>query len=190
MGNRPGSGLGKTAQGIVEPLPIEVRDHKSGLGVFEQQKEELARKKEAEAQVGVPFSSEKRAKIEQEYLSKTRSHFADRRVLSDIRACLAAIETFQENGARQNPSSSDGSNANEQPRLLSEIAALKTRKEVPPPMLFVERELQPSQRAERLLELITYLRTKYSYCIYCGAQFSSNEELRLECPGPLLDDHD
>ena len=36
---------------------------------------------------------------------------------------------------------------------------------------------------------ILYLET-YHYCIYCGIKYESEDELRKQCPGPFLEDHD
>ena len=44
--------------------------------------------------------------------------------------------------------------------------------------------------AERLLQLLLYLRTTYHYCLFCGCGFSSHEELEACCPGVLEGAHD
>lgn len=41
----------------------------------------------------------------------------------------------------------------------------------------------------RLAETVDYLRTKYFYCLWCGAQYDSKEELDNECPGAAEDEH-
>ncbi|SCU90592.1 LADA_0F05160g1_1 [Lachancea dasiensis] len=42
---------------------------------------------------------------------------------------------------------------------------------------------------QQVLGIQTHLRTEYFYCFYCGAQFSSEEELFGNCPGPSKEDH-
>lgn len=43
---------------------------------------------------------------------------------------------------------------------------------------------------DRLLELLTHLRTVHRYCLYCGCVFDSFEDLELNCPGITEDKHD
>ncbi|KAG0147638.1 hypothetical protein CROQUDRAFT_655835 [Cronartium quercuum f. sp. fusiforme G11] len=43
--------------------------------------------------------------------------------------------------------------------------------------------------ASRLLYTLQYLRQEHFYCIWCGCQYSSLEELNAECPGEEEDDH-
>lgn len=46
--------------------------------------------------------------------------------------------------------------------------------------------LDPSTRLSCIL---AYLREEYFYCIWCGCQYQSSEELANECPGEEEDDH-
>lgn len=47
--------------------------------------------------------------------------------------------------------------------------------------------LQPQ---DRLYLVLSYLRTVYAYCFYCGMEYESQEEMATQCPGPQEDDHD
>lgn len=47
-----------------------------------------------------------------------------------------------------------------------------------------------SQAPDRLLSVLQYLRSKYSYCFWCGAQYSSAQEMTEQCPGSTEDEHD
>ncbi|KAF5364148.1 hypothetical protein D9756_000553 [Leucocoprinus leucothites] len=47
--------------------------------------------------------------------------------------------------------------------------------------------LQPQ---DRLHLVLSYLRTTYAYCFYCGTEYESQEEMSLQCPGPEEEDHD
>ncbi|SCU85537.1 LANO_0C04566g1_1 [Lachancea nothofagi CBS 11611] len=42
---------------------------------------------------------------------------------------------------------------------------------------------------QQVLGVHTHLRTGFFYCIYCGAQYSSEEDLYKNCPGPTEEDH-
>jgi hypothetical protein len=37
--------------------------------------------------------------------------------------------------------------------------------------------------------VIEHLRSIHNYCVHCGCQFDSGDDLALSCPGPALDDH-
>lgn len=37
--------------------------------------------------------------------------------------------------------------------------------------------------------LLSYLRSEYHYCFWCGCQYTSQEELSAECPGEGEADH-
>lgn len=37
--------------------------------------------------------------------------------------------------------------------------------------------------------LLSYLRTKYFYCVWCGIQYNDVEDLEEKCPGLCKDDH-
>lgn len=43
--------------------------------------------------------------------------------------------------------------------------------------------------AEKLSVVLTYLREAFHYCLHCGHQYSSAEELASECPGLSEDGH-
>ncbi|GAC99368.1 hypothetical protein PHSY_006969 [Pseudozyma hubeiensis SY62] len=48
-------------------------------------------------------------------------------------------------------------------------------------------ELDAKQQLELVLDC---LRRDHSYCLFCGCQYSSSEELHESCPGEAEDDHD
>ncbi|KAJ3339518.1 hypothetical protein HDU93_008049 [Gonapodya sp. JEL0774] len=42
----------------------------------------------------------------------------------------------------------------------------------------------------QLPTLLHYLRNTYRYCLYCGARYDTDQEMRDECPGEARDEHD
>ncbi|KAI5894068.1 uncharacterized protein SCHCODRAFT_02700622 [Schizophyllum commune H4-8] len=44
--------------------------------------------------------------------------------------------------------------------------------------------------ADRLYLVLSYLRDRYSYCLFCGTQYDDEEDMAKNCPGPSEDDHD
>jgi len=46
------------------------------------------------------------------------------------------------------------------------------------------------ETAEKLTALTDYLRLQHRYCVWCGTQFESDEDLQLNCPGPNAEAHE
>ncbi|KAL1743306.1 hypothetical protein HDZ31DRAFT_83492 [Schizophyllum fasciatum] len=44
--------------------------------------------------------------------------------------------------------------------------------------------------ADRLYLVLSYLRDRYSYCLFCGTQYEDEEDMANNCPGPSEEDHD
>jgi hypothetical protein len=42
----------------------------------------------------------------------------------------------------------------------------------------------------KLVPLLTYLRERHRYCLYCSIAFESDEDLQRSCPGGLRPEHD
>lgn len=43
---------------------------------------------------------------------------------------------------------------------------------------------------EKLNNIITYLRAKYLYCVYCAITGENETDLETNCPGPNREDHE
>ncbi|KAH9943068.1 uncharacterized protein BXZ73DRAFT_97130 [Epithele typhae] len=43
---------------------------------------------------------------------------------------------------------------------------------------------------DRLTLILDYLRRKYAYCFWCGTQYTDDEDMAADCPGPDEDAHD
>lgn len=43
---------------------------------------------------------------------------------------------------------------------------------------------------ERLQRVLNYMREKYHFCFWCGAEYNSKEDLDASCPGESEEDHD
>jgi len=45
------------------------------------------------------------------------------------------------------------------------------------------------EQTDRLKQLLIYLRTRHSYCYYCGALYDDVEQLEKMCPGLTEEEH-
>lgn len=43
---------------------------------------------------------------------------------------------------------------------------------------------------ERLQRVLHYMREKYYFCFWCGAEYKNKEDLEISCPGITEEDHD
>jgi hypothetical protein len=51
-------------------------------------------------------------------------------------------------------------------------------------------DLSVDEVRARLAALVDYLRSRYFYCVFCGAEYEDEEDLARSCPGPGEEDHD
>ncbi|VDN18815.1 unnamed protein product [Gongylonema pulchrum] len=140
MGYKPGMSLGVEkegrSEGIKEPIALELKSNRSGLG---HDTEEDERRK-------------KRMRIYQAAVS------------ARAKAHEALIDDFSE-----------------RKRWAVHLKQLST-------------DLQKSRKVcqeldARLSEITDYLRSTHCYCIWCGAQYDSEEELENSCPGKTRISH-
>jgi hypothetical protein len=48
---------------------------------------------------------------------------------------------------------------------------------------------EPGAPQAQLEQLLSYLRSRFYYCYFCGAAYASQEELLQACPGAREEDH-
>uniref|UniRef100_A0A2D4J525 DUF4187 domain-containing protein n=1 Tax=Micrurus lemniscatus lemniscatus TaxID=129467 RepID=A0A2D4J525_MICLE len=53
-----------------------------------------------------------------------------------------------------------------------------------------EEEEGELNESEKLINLTTYLREEYLYCIWCGTAYQDQEDLSSNCPGTTYTDHE
>ncbi|CAL9120914.1 unnamed protein product [Musa textilis] len=159
MGYKPGSALGKDGGGLAEPVGLQIRRSRAGIGV----EEEAVRKEWA--------AGERKRRREEEMVaefgSRQKTHWRSRRIVGDYRKAEAAL------------------------------AQLEKREVVEPPKDDAEEEKPQEEEEEEeeviteqnLHDILTKLRDEHRYCLYCGYQYESSEELATDCPGPSDEDH-
>jgi hypothetical protein len=175
-----GEGVGKRKEGRVVPIIGDVKAGRGGLGrdahVLDQQRVVMERTL-AQANAHVKhFRSNKRGNVLLRLLVSDRGRAVrvceslDRRE-GIIDNELWASEIVEEGGKITDPV------LNREERreaMMAEVAARPTAEDI-------NRELVP---------LLTYLRERHRYCIFCSIEFESKEDLRGNCPGPLRSEHD
>merc|ERR1712210_408875 len=185
MGYKAGDSLGKSSgksnTGIVEPIGIEVKNNRGGLG------RETAKKqiKETKAKLrslkktsnSVPFSAEdfrasqsKKLKAKKVEGDLYRAQKATRQLDQMSKEFTEETDIDLEEPKIKDVTNEDEEQVNAEDNL-QEIIETEEEEEV---------EIPPDE----MLKIITeYLRTDYLFCIWCGITFENSDDLNSNCPG-------
>jgi len=207
MGYQVGTGLGKDSKGIQEPLPIHIRQDRSGVG-------------DAKAAKKAERFDPKRRKIEESTQREFKTNVKDKMANKNCVKAIFKIVT------QVCPQLDEQKNISENP-LLNEYQAVllssekKTCKNCLEPLVpksgrYGEFYACPTckfsraseesdgkgfdfyqhlatfsieEQTEKLKALLNYLREKHFYCFYCGAIYDDAAQLEKMCPGLMEDVH-
>lgn len=174
MGFKQGQGLGKSKTGITEPIKIELRSGKSGVGLENHFKEKIVKKKvykEQNLEKKIDeFHTSIKNKQAQRYLQK--DFFTAQRACEDLDLRKDIDEPIQEfYWTRDTIKKKRGVQDEEEEEQFNE-------------------EFSSYFTEENLNELILYLRTSHLYCMFCAFVATDEEDLTTNCPGPNRSDHD
>ncbi|THD22628.1 Coiled-coil domain-containing protein 75 [Fasciola hepatica] len=217
MGYAPGQGLGKNAEGRSEPVPIEVRSDRSGLGRGMAVRES----REIFQRIRQQMMLAERSQFQGVMSTKFRLSRAKRQLEAARRICfqldsaqsipVPVSSSFWPIPEIQNPLSPErepvrryrsdhrtsGSHHSQDDRDRSPF--YDDRDQLP--QLSDEEQDLTSLNADNprtvdanilsvLQDLVVYLRDRHSYCFWCSAQYADRDELNKECPGPSEEDHE
>ncbi|KAL1209883.1 hypothetical protein V5N11_033956 [Cardamine amara subsp. amara] len=162
MGYTPGLALGKEGSGRAEPVTMDIRRSRAGVGREDPHKEKR-KKEEIEAE------NEKR-KVEEmleDFGSRQKSQWRNKRVVINFKKAKAALDQLENVEVvpeRKNEGDEDG----------------KPDEEEEEEEVITEEDLQ---------EILMKLRDEHRYCPFCGFQYETTEALLSNCPGVNEDDH-
>lgn len=188
MGYSAGAALGKHGQGSLEPITVDVKRSRTGLGRDRQEKMEKDRKvKQAERRL-----ERKQRKVEElkvEFQQKRRSSWQSRKLASDYRKACAALSQLEEKSSKASGNVANDTEVgsleeNTASAELEELGDEHTGEDVAE-----EDDSDEEVTQEDLQELLRRLRMEYFYCFYCGCQYDTADSLLANCPGLEEDDH-
>ncbi|KAM9063274.1 G patch domain-containing protein 11 [Sarcophilus harrisii] len=183
MGYKSGQALGKSGSGIVEPIPLNIKTGRSGIGhetlikrKAEEELENYQRKihlrKQTEEKAADQFrlrlkSKKEELKLESDLKRSQRAcHQLDTQ--KDIQVPREPWYWFMPEKEEQEDEEEKGEKEQEEDEYgCEELSVL-----------------------EKLEILTRYLREEHQYCIWCGTTYEDEEDLSLNCPGPTSADHD
>ncbi|XP_044265718.1 G patch domain-containing protein 11 [Tribolium madens] len=174
MGFKQGQGLGKSQSGITEPIKIEFKSGKSGVGLENHFKEKVTKKK--------LYKEETLEKKMDAFHTNIKNKQAQKLLCKDFVKAQRACEDLD---LRKN--------------TVEPIQEFYWTRETIKKKRSVEDEEEEEQfneefdsycTEENLSELIHYLRSLHLYCMFCAFVATDEDDLKTNCPGPNRSDHD
>ncbi|XP_011306516.1 G patch domain-containing protein 11 [Fopius arisanus] len=171
MGYKPGQGIGKTESGRTEPIPVDLKTNRLGLGKSEKRKSTK--------------SINPTAKLEtlktEDFRNRISTKKSEQLTVGDLLKSQKVCEVLD---VKENLS---------EPKETWFWPEVKKENKSDEEVEAEEDDEEPEETVlltSEKLEIITkYLRDKYFYCIWCGATYGNDEDLKDNCPGSTRDSH-
>ncbi|KAL5545484.1 hypothetical protein UlMin_005171 [Ulmus minor] len=163
MGYTPGGALGKEGSGRAEPVGLEIRRSRAGIGREDPQKEKM---KQEEMMLMKKRKHEEA--LMEDFGSRQKSQWRSRRIVVNFEKAKAALDQLENREVvepKKNEEEGEGEEEEE------------------------EEEEEEVITEEDLLDILMKLREEHRYCLFCGCQYESMEALLSNCPGISEDDH-
>ncbi|KAM4772793.1 G patch domain-containing protein 11 [Rhinophrynus dorsalis] len=177
MGYKTGQALGKKGDGIVEPIPLNIKMGRSGIGHDEMKKRKAEENLESyRRKVQMIKHAEERAADDFRMRLKTKQE--ELKLEGDLRRSQRACLHLDEQKGVSSPRE-----VWYWPKINTQEEDEETEDEDDD--LGVELSTQ-----EKLQILTSYLRGKHYYCIWCGTAYQDEDDLCSNCPGDSSEDHD
>ncbi|XP_004616161.2 G patch domain-containing protein 11 isoform X2 [Sorex araneus] len=181
MGYKSGQALGRSGDGIVEPIPLTLKTGKSGIG------HEALLKRKAEQRLE---SARRKARLqslaaehaEEQFRMRLKTKQDEAKLEGDLRRSQRACQQLDSQKQIQVP---------KEPWYWLRPED-ETEEEEEEEKEQDEDEVQSDELSvlEKLQALTGYLRGEHRYCVWCGTAYESQEDLSSNCPGPSSAAHD
>ncbi|XP_070697276.1 G patch domain-containing protein 11 isoform X2 [Pempheris klunzingeri] len=178
MGYRAGQGLGKEGAGRVDPIPLNIKTDRGGIGMEEVKKrkaeEELERRQQK-----VRVKQQNETKSLEDFRSRVRTEREERKTEGDLRRSQRACEQLdsqkgitvpREDWYWPKPESDDEEEEDDDSKEDEEAVELTS--------------------FDKLHILTSYLRGVHVYCIWCGTAYNDEDDLSSNCPGDTAAHHE
>nr|XP_019597579.1 PREDICTED: G patch domain-containing protein 11 isoform X1 [Rhinolophus sinicus] len=183
MGYKSGQALGKSGDGIVEPIPLKVKTGKSGIG------HEASLKRKAEEKLEnyrrkSHMKNQTEAKAAEEFRMRLKNKQDEMKLEGDLRRSQRACQQLDTRKNIQVPREAwYWLRPEEETEEEEEEEEEKEQDED-------EYNSEDLSVPDKLQILTSYLREEHLYCIWCGTAYEDKEDLSSNCPGPTSADHD
>lgn len=219
MGFKPGMTLGKQREDeirITEPITIDIKVNRKGLGHEAEEVQERNDRVEAVMQK-MKEQAERHEELIDDYAKRRRQDQNAKQVVKDIRACRKVCEELDHRIGKKLPSTSwfwrsykvqkeEETGRNLKRWVNDEEEEFKYSNGVEAPadpnydvgmpmgelenaLVFSKSSFPPKCYISSLSLINTYLRDVHFYCIWCGANYCSLEDMAEHCPGSTRQAH-
>ncbi|XP_029927203.1 G patch domain-containing protein 11 [Myripristis murdjan] len=181
MGYKAGQGLGKEGAGRVDPIPLNIKTDRGGIGMEEVRKRKAEEELEHYRQK-VRTKQQNETKSMEDFRVRVRTEREERKIEGDLRRSQRACEQLDSQKSITVPREDwywpkSGSDEEEE-----EDVEEKEKEE--------EDEVVELTSLDKLQILTSYLRGVHFYCIWCGTTYNDEEDLCSNCPGNTAADHE
>ncbi|XP_061601045.1 G patch domain-containing protein 11 [Cololabis saira] len=186
MGYKVGQGLGKEGAGRVDPIPLNIKTDRGGIGMEEMKK----RKAEAELE---HYRNKIRAKQQNEtksledFRSRVKTEREEKKIEGDLRRSQRCCEQLDSQKGITIPREDwywPKADSDDDDDLEKEEEEEEEEEEEK------EEEIVELTSFDKLQIITSYLRGVHFYCIWCGTAYNDEEDLLSNCPGDTAADHE
>ncbi|XP_061847136.1 G patch domain-containing protein 11 isoform X3 [Colius striatus] len=173
MGYKSGQALGKSGGGIVEPIPLNIKTGRSGLG-HEELKKRKAEEKLENYRQKLHMKKQANEQAADQFRVRFKNKQEERKVEGDLRKSQRACQQLDMEKDIDVPKETWYWLEPQEDEEDKEDDCTSSELSVP----------------EKLHILTAYLRQQHFYCIWCGTTYEDSEDLSSNCPGDSAADHD
>ncbi|XP_029377406.1 G patch domain-containing protein 11 isoform X3 [Echeneis naucrates] len=181
MGYKAGQGLGKEGAGRVDPIPLNIKTDRGGIGMEEMKKRKAEEELEHYRQK-VRAKQQNESKSLEDFRSRVRTERDERKIEGDLRRSQRACEQLDSQKGITVPREQwywPTADVDDEEAVQEEEEEEEEDEEIV--------ELSSS---DKLQILTSYVRGVHFYCIWCGTTYNDEEDLSSNCPGDTAADHD
>ncbi|XP_068424415.1 G patch domain-containing protein 11 [Clinocottus analis] len=193
MGYKAGQGLGKAGAGRVDPIPLNIKTDRGGIGM------EGVKKRKAEQELEhyrqkVRARQQNETKSLEDFRSRVRTEREERKIEGDFRRSQRACEQLDSQKGITVPREDwywpKAETDDEEDDLKEEEEKEDEEEEEEEEKEKEEEEIVELTSFDKLQIMTSYLRGVHFYCIWCGTTYNDEEDLCSNCPGDTAADHD
>uniref|UniRef100_A0AC35G2K3 G patch domain-containing protein 11 n=1 Tax=Panagrolaimus sp. PS1159 TaxID=55785 RepID=A0AC35G2K3_9BILA len=211
MGYKPGMTLGKQPEARIEPLELQFKADRGGLG-HAAEEEGFTKERIEQHMKQMKEKADQQHILLEEYRKRKRTNVDVKQVVGDILKMKKACQELDVQKGLELPTVSwhwpiykdRTGEINQKPtsmkrRYMNPVAddedddlevkyIYANGKEAAADQRL--EELDEDELSDRLFSLTLYLRETHLYCHWCGAKFESDTELKEQCAGDTREAHD
>uniref|UniRef100_A0A8D3ADV4 G patch domain-containing protein 11 n=2 Tax=Scophthalmus maximus TaxID=52904 RepID=A0A8D3ADV4_SCOMX len=185
MGYKAGQGLGRQGAGRVDPIPLNIKTDRGGIGMEEVKKRKAEEELEHYRQK-VRAKQQNETRTLEDFRSRVRTEREERKIEGDLRRSQRACEQLDSQKSITIPREDwywPKADVDEEEDSNEEEEEEEEKEEE-------EEEIVELTSFDKLQILTSYLRGVHFYCIWCGTTYNDEEDLCSNCPGDTAADHE